>query len=613
MLVTCLLLVVVAGVVVGLIQTLKQWFLVQYIFFLRYPILLGLVLVIVPWVASSNDMVGNLFDVSGPPLLVVSMLNVFAAGAVVTTFNLIFAFSPERTRLPFHKPNRRAADGQPTQDNRERDDAQARAQRQDQWAEAIDKWRMFCSVGLSLFLPLAVVIKSATGRVSSAGYAILGTAAAVLVWLLANYVGTKCVAHWLRRLEDWLFELQLGGTRRSFWRWLHSTFSDGFLDNENQRRHRDWRAKALVLFATSLGTYLVGYLLLEFKAGGVPLAGHIPVLVYLLVLLIVFAWVLAFWSFYFDKFRVPALLPLIFAWLLSYVFINDHYFQVTHTVPTDPNPTARLGNAAALGATVEPREPAACSFGIMAPVEQWVARASRREPSPTMVVVAASGGGITASAWTAQVLTGLSRAADGPGNGLGAAFARAIAMVSSVSGGSLGAAYFVDGYSEAQGFTDEALERIRVAAGESSLADTVSAIAYGDVLRVLLPVFPPPYDRGMALERSWSQHFPQPGVTLSQWRAGVEQGWRPNHILNATITETGERFVVGPVNYPTQRCAATGAAWHARGLWDFDWAQSGHESRYGNSAVSNVSLGYAPGESPNQRESAEPALYPALC
>jgi hypothetical protein len=53
------------------------------------------------------------------------------------------------------------------------------------------------------------------------------------------------------------------------------------------------------------------------------------------------------------------------------------------------------------------------------------------------VVVAASGGGITASLWTARVLTALQ-------GEVGTDFTRSIRLISSVSGGSVGTMYFLD-------------------------------------------------------------------------------------------------------------------------------------------------------------------------
>ena len=58
-----------------------------------------------------------------------------------------------------------------------------------------------------------------------------------------------------------------------------------------------------------------------------------------------------------------------------------------------------------------------------------------------LIVVAASGGGIQAAAWTAQVLSGLDTENDGN-------FGPKVRLISAVSGGSVGAMYFVDAYRE---------------------------------------------------------------------------------------------------------------------------------------------------------------------
>ena len=144
-----------------------------------------------------------------------------------------------------------------------------------------------------------------------------------------------------------------------------------------------------------------------------------PTLVYVLLLLMLAAWALPALSFALDPYHVPVLFTLV-AWLVivSRSPRTDHFFN-TFAIPYACDPQSL------------PQHPNQC-----APTPEEVLAFPE---DGKVVVVAASGGGIQASAWTARVLTGLE--AQNPGK-----FARAIRLVSSVSGGSVGAMYFSGRY-----------------------------------------------------------------------------------------------------------------------------------------------------------------------
>ena len=156
-----------------------------------------------------------------------------------------------------------------------------------------------------------------------------------------------------------------------------------------------------------------------------------------------------------------------------------------------------------------------------------------------MVVVAASGGGIQAGAWTAQVLYGLQQDS--------AQFRDALRVISSVSGGSVGTAHFVQWLANPSGSTLPA-----EAAAESSLDEVAWGLAWPDFLRSLLPwVFRKLIGRGRALELAWrmngsrtAEASDQLASPLSNWNARTERGELPAVVLNATIAETGERLLL---------------------------------------------------------------------
>jgi hypothetical protein len=184
------------------------------------------------------------------------------------------------------------------------------------------------------------------------------------------------------------------------------------------------------------------------------------------------------------------------------------------------------------------------------------------------------GGGIQAAAWTAKVLTGLQTQLQTELPGIagvpGRTFADSIALVSSVSGGAHGSLFFLSQYHPADashpgGFSPSGDFCTEQRAGlctnydklfdkvvEPRLDDVAWALVYRDIPRILFPYAPRSYsllfpksvpdgpflDRGRMLELSWKRA----GLSgkLSDWQAGLKEGWRPASVFNATIAETGE-------------------------------------------------------------------------
>src|SRR6202021_1329232 len=94
----------------------------------------------------------------------------------------------------------------------------------------------------------------------------------------------------------------------------------------------------------------------------------------------ILCWGLSAVAFILDRFRLPLLLPfLCFAIFSAHIHFTDHYFHMTATQ---------------MSPDISPAQ---------------VIRAGK--PGSTVIVVAASGGGIKAAAWTARVLTGLEESA----------------------------------------------------------------------------------------------------------------------------------------------------------------------------------------------------------
>jgi hypothetical protein len=188
-----------------------------------------------------------------------------------------------------------------------------------------------------------------------------------------------------------------------------------------------------------------------------------------------------------------------------------------------------------------------------------------------LIIVAASGGGILAAGWTAQVLTKLHLAYPD--------FGRELRLISAVSGGSVGAAHYVNSVSEILRLNGDSqratLEEVAKDAMRSSLASTSYGLAFPDFRRAIFPFFlNEEFDRARLLERDWRtiancrrqmakkpaqadfrefcQKTPEAErekvVWFSQWLEDMQRGDKPAVIFNATVMETGERVAITPLS-----------------------------------------------------------------
>ncbi|MEC4748969.1 hypothetical protein [Methylomicrobium sp. Wu6] len=184
--------------------------------------------------------------------------------------------------------------------------------------------------------------------------------------------------------------------------------------------------------------------------------------------------------------------------------------------------------------------------------EQW---AQRNQPGANqvrpMIFVAAAGGGIRASHWTAAVLTYL--ADNNP------KFAESVFAISGVSGGSVGAAFYsallkqnID-CAKADG-KDCLQSRARDMLSHDFLGPTISALLFNDLLQRFLPFGILP-DRQKALEtgweKAWSRAFDgSAGMAepySSTWnKPGGANKWLPLLLLNNTHMETGRKMITSP-------------------------------------------------------------------
>jgi hypothetical protein len=292
-----------------------------------------------------------------------------------------------------------------------------------------------------------------------------------------------------------------------------SFFGPGFRKNEGGVHDGHYVALwsfllcLLVYVAIGIGTFFqIGY------------PAIVPTLADLLVFLMILCWGLSAATFILDYYRIPLLVPfLLIAALSSHFHATDHYFYMfpaRNSVSLTPAQVIRAG-----------------------------------KPGTKVIVVAASGGGIKAAAWTTRVLTGLEESNPH-------AFGDSVRLVSAVSGGSVGAMYFVSEYDEdGKGLPSDktTLEKAIAQSEASSLDDIAWGLVYPDFFRIFLPVFKH-LDRGRALEAALTRELPtlkhHLWSPLSDWREGVLEGRRPAVVFNATITESGERILLGTTDLP---------------------------------------------------------------
>jgi hypothetical protein len=249
-------------------------------------------------------------------------------------------------------------------------------------------------------------------------------------------------------------------------------------------------------------------------------------LFYLLVLMILANFTLSGVAFLLDYVRFPVTLAtLILIWLCAGVPNLDHEFRIVpekDKVDEDQKEPVQLSDLA----------------------KKWNIPKTQGAKGPagrTLVAVTAAGGGIQASAWTAQVLTGLRDRYEDE-------FISSLRLVSAVSGGSVGTMFYLD--------NPKGKDVVDMAAG-SGLTATGRGLAYPDLLRLFFsPAVDRTWDRGSELEDVWVRrlaHTKQAAAAgnPSSWRlkellTEVQNGDIPFPMFNSTIAETGQRMVIAP-------------------------------------------------------------------
>lgn len=286
----------------------------------------------------------------------------------------------------------------------------------------------------------------------------------------------------------------------------------------------------------------------------------VPTLSLLLVMITLTCWGLSGIAFFLDHYRAPLLAPMAILAFSGGLFPQSDYFY--EGLPRSPKPAV-----------------------ILTAAEVIEAYEKGPDAGTPIVLVATTGGGIQAAAWTARVLTGLNAQITLDGSNTQSSFSRHVRLISSVSGGSVGAMYFAAAYHK--GSVDKSAGPNIVASAEQSSLDEVTwGLAYPDLFFGLFPwlkgigvssghlrtsdggfIFT---DRGRTLETSWRERLPaaQSDATLNDWRNDSASGIRPAVIFNATLVETGDRYLLSSTGF-IESTESKAKREQYQGRWDF--------------------------------------------
>lgn len=380
--------------------------------------------------------------------------------------------------------------------------------------------------------------------------------------LLANFTATPLLAILSREAEDGstaLFALiggmcigtivTLGADALLRWVFGYQWSEDVVLSSEEPDK-KDWlwdgyrlpartglfgaHYAALSSLLLLVGMFIAG---IAYLGPGEPFHEHVPPLTYLLFLAALVNTSLSGITFFFDRFRIPLIGILLVAKMLAFPFASDseHVFEVE-----------------AVSDRLRPES-----------VGEIVGRLRAAAPADdgAVIIVCTAGGGIQAAAWTAHVLTTLDHAVPD--------FRRRVGLISGVSGGSVGAMFYVEALRRAAAtarsndlpdfrLDPHELEAVFEASTRSSLSAIGWSIVFRDLPR-LMSFTPRTFrDRGWAMEQVWSRSLPAGGrleATLRDWIEATRRGDIPPVALNATIAasrnpdDVGRRLVFSTVDF----------------------------------------------------------------
>jgi hypothetical protein len=528
--------VVIALVVRQVYRLEQQRYFTEYLFFIRYSIVFGALLVLLPIVARCviPRSLANLLVLEPLGAAIVGFVSALFAWSIVYVGRLIWLTVPARCRISYYQAGHR--------NYRTLDEVLEAQAASLQNRDLVIMPEKLALSSLAMLLPLwGTICWPPHGFTYKNLLAFAGGVAAayasrwITAWIAGHVPRFARLATFLtaavRRLRDFLSRIPLlGGMIRALSAALEAILQIYQFGGYERRTDalRMLHVRAAVYFVACLGAYIAigfaaypGYLSESWQ-----LPTKFPSLAILWTLLMVLIWAFGMLGFLCDRGRIPVV-----AVLLTLILGIQLLRPGTNEYPVTPWPHAQ-----------QPR-PTSTTF-----LENWWSKHDRSKP---LVAVAASGGGIRASLWTTHVLRELLAADEN--------FNQRVALVSCVSGGAVGSLYYLNEFVANGPPNGETMNQIVAAAESSSLAPAVWGIAYPDFARTLFvrdlvrivtlgKVHLP--DRGWALEQAWRQRLGTSDPTFGSWHPTVVGGECPLGIFNATLQETGERLLLAPVRIP---------------------------------------------------------------
>ncbi|MDZ8096480.1 MAG: hypothetical protein RMZ42_31760 [Nostoc sp. DedQUE05] len=468
----------------------------KYLFFLRLPILMGLFLLLLPKLAKDwlPAMLRNLFVLRTKWQLAVIIMSAIGAGtSVISVAAIILDNAPDRFDVP------------PT-------------------IEISEFWQYGIAIALSLYICI-IAIDLSKEKLKNEDR------------LWGTFVGAGLgigLLFFVSFIRQWLSSNAfLKKTLVDIFSFITKHDALGYINPDGELSTGHLTAIAYLIIGVVI--YITVGLL--FKPKSKRERPEAPALLYVLLIISIVTLFYGGATFYFDYFRVPVLVIFISFSVVSYVaFDVDHWFQVNEFKKKEDN-----------------KKVDSDSNNFHKILDK---RLQHQEGERTLVIICASGGGIQASGWTVQVLSGLQEL-------LGKSFTKAIGLISAVSGGSVGTMYYLD-YFNKDGFLEESEREISnktktkvTASFYAATKDSLDAVGWGLVYLDLWRFIGLPFlvhrkcDRGTAIETDWQGEMKdrEKIKTFRTWRKQIFDGEIPIPVFNATFVENGWRFLMTPVTF----------------------------------------------------------------
>lgn len=375
---------------------------------------------------------------------------------------------------------------------------------------------------------------------------------------------------------------------------------DSLFRDKNERPDSNirWLRKEHLYAALSVSFLVLFYLV--FYVGLHPVSDardvrlpSIPAVAYIFAWLSLSIWLLMAAWFYIRRYRLFLLLLFVGSMVVyafgsmnmwesrlrgaSHIYdVDQVHFQPLTTKAATPSPTVQraVGSKShrkELHVSLQP-EDVFTSLASLPPKISIQQNGEHTTRKPTLIIVSASGGGILAAGWTAQVLTSLEQAYPD--------FAKELRFISSNSGGAVGTAHYLytryrfqqnpqlsrDWSKLQRAFVDHVTD--------SSLATVGYGLFFSDFRRAFLPFLFREPGRGRLLENAWRnranrwtcqqacqnsnsqmsrtcmRHCLEPKrLRLYDMRTQIKQGNLPGFVFSSTVMENGALIGLTPMEY----------------------------------------------------------------